>query len=225
VILALKAQPDVDWQELNKTLDGLWLRDAQLWPSRLSRFLKSLSGPAARSFGKLVKGGCQPDMLAFQFCEAAKADEYEVHSGQLRRDLQRLTRLGPKAVTAVHEFFSRRQQLDDYLHKYRLRAVEGESGDAELKILLLDLQELVRRHSDDDHRLLHQLDGRRESLLGHAEVRLSCRIHAATGQYHDKKVEQILGDLRVTLKLNSRQTGALKRRRARAMKRLSAFTK
>lgn len=197
-------------------LDKVWTNDATAWPQRLRKpFLDGLSRRAHDAFATLVKKGCQPDMLALQFHEATQAEEYEEDRVRMRNDLDEIETLSAQAVATVGALATRRQQFDEYLAKRKLRVSNGEPGDAELQILKLDLEELVEQHRADDRRLRQQIDGRRESLLGHAEVRLSRQVHEATGGFHDRDVEDVLGELRERLGLADRSHGSLKRRRAR----------
>jgi len=203
------------WEAADAVLNEAWVVDAVAWPRRLSKFLKPLSQRAQTAFAELVRAGCQPDMLAFQFSEAAQVDQYESDRKHLLTDLDALDILGVQAVAAVRALANRRKVFDEYLEARRLRAIEGDPGDAELKILLMDLEDLVARHDHDNQSLRRHLDRRREHLLGHSEVRLSRRVHEATGAYHDKAVEEILEDIRVGLGRPGRAPGALKKRRKR----------
>lgn len=154
-------------------------------------------------------------MLAFQFHEATQVKQYDKDHAHLWAELEELDKLGRQAVEAVGKLASRRTQFDEYLMVRRLSVIEGEPGDAELKILALDLGDLVARHTADNKRLRRQLDARRNPLLGHAEVRLSIRVHASTSAYHDAKVEQILEELREGKGHATRAPGTLKKRRQR----------
>jgi len=211
---------DSNWEGADAVLSEVWAKDASLWRHRLKPFLQRLSRPAQTAFAELVKAGCQPDALAFQFHEATRVRDYEIDQERLRGDLDELEKLGGQSVDVVARLATRRRQFDEYLLSRRLRAIEGEPGDAELKILAMDLKDLVERHTVDYAHLRRRLDGRRQSLLGHAEVRLSRRVHEATGGYHDRKVEKILEDIRHSIGQGGRADGALKKRRQRWERRL-----
>ncbi|MDO8679151.1 MAG: hypothetical protein Q7R30_11395 [Acidobacteriota bacterium] len=202
--------------EADTILDRVWTRDTTAWPKRLRKpFLDGFSRRAHDAFATLVKKGSQPDMLALQFHKATQTKEYEADHVRIRNDLDELEKLSAQAVATVGALAIRRRQFDEFLVKRQLRASYGEPGDAELQILKLDLEESVERHLADDRRLTQQNDGRRESLLGHAEVRLSRQVQEATGSYCDRDVEDVLGELRERLGLADRSHGSLKRRRAR----------
>ena len=204
-----------NWQAADAVLDQAWVQDARLWRRRLALFLEGLSSLARSAFADLVEAGCQPDMLAFQFHEATRVTEYTRDHRRLRADLDQLDKLGRHALDALTKFANRRQQFDDYLLSRRSRAVEGEPGDAELRMLVVDLKDLVARHTEDNAHMRRQLDGRRQPLLGHAEVRLSRQVYEATGAYYDRKVERILDDIRHRMGHKGRVGGALKKRRQR----------
>jgi hypothetical protein len=203
------------WQAADLLLDKVWEADSLHWPQRLLRFLSPLPQRAQTAFAALVKAGYQPDQLAFQFCEAAKAEEYAADEERLIPELDALDKLGAQAVAAVTALTNRRRQFDEYLIARRLRVIEGEPGSAALKILQMDLEDMVAEQNADSRQLRRQLDRRRETLLGHAEVRLSRRVHEVTGEYHDKEVEEILEELRANLGQPVRAPGALKKRRKR----------
>jgi hypothetical protein len=96
----------------------------------------------------------------------------------------------------VERLVARKTQFDEYLMRRRLSVVDGEPGDSELKIVAAELDDLIARYGADNKRIRRQLDGRRYALLGHAEVRLSLRVHASTGAYHDVRVERIIEEIR-----------------------------
>jgi hypothetical protein len=60
----------------------------------VGRFLQQLSSVAQHAFADLVRAGCQPGGLAFQFHGATQADQYEKDHERLRIDLDELDRLG-----------------------------------------------------------------------------------------------------------------------------------
>jgi hypothetical protein len=197
-------------------LNKVWKEDALRWPRRLSKpFLDGFTRRGFGAFEALVKAGCQPDVLALHFYEATDVDESSKDQDQVRRDLDELDRLAAQAVESLQRLVTRQQQFDEYLISRHLRILAGEPGDADLKLLLADLQELIGHHQADSKSLRRQLDGRRQPLIGHAEVRLSLRVQAATGGYHDRDVEDVLDELRMRLKQPPRSRGTLKRRRIR----------
>lgn len=221
VVTAFDSGSENRWDVADEVLDQAWNDDARSWPCRLSLFLTPLSRRAHTAFAALVKAGYQPDQLAFQFFEATKVAEYADDEQRVRADLDTLDRLGAQAVASVKALTNRWSQFDEYLLAHRLRVPEGEPGDAELKILLMDLEDLVARHNSDTQHLRRQLDRRRETLLGHAEVRLSRRVREASGAYHDKEVEEVLEELRARRGQSGRGAGALKKRRKRWREALS----
>jgi hypothetical protein len=214
-VMTALGKGDPNWQAAHDVLDQVWAKDARHWRRRLEQFLEYLSGSVQSAFADLVEAGCQPDMLAFQFHEATQLRRYEKDRGHVRRELEELDKLGHQAVDAVTKFANRKKQFDTYLMSHRLAVVEGELGDAELKMLVWDLEDLVARHVSDNARMRRQIDARRNPLLGHAEVRLSRRVHAATGAYRDGRVEQILEEIRQRMGYEGRAPGTLKKRRQR----------
>jgi len=215
-IQAVLAENANDMAGANAVLDKVWARDATAWPKRLHEpFLRGFSVRARNAFASLVKKGCQPDMLALQFHKATQAEEFANDRERIRDDLEEIEKLSAQAVATVHALAVRRRQLDEYLSERELRVLVGEPGDAELQMLKLDLDDLVERHRADDDRLKEQNDGRRESLLGHAEVRLSSQVREATGNFFDRDVESVLAELRERLGLADRGPGSLKSRRTR----------
>jgi hypothetical protein len=84
-----------------------------------------------------------------------------------------------------------------------------------------DLEESVNRLTFDNAHMRRQLDGRREPLLGHAEVRLTKRVREVTGRYSYRLVASVLDDLRTAKGLEGRDADALKKRVQRWQKRLS----
>lgn len=205
-----------------RILDEVWAADAVAWRRRLQPFLDRLSPRASRAFAKLVTAGCQPDMLALRFHEAASLKESRKASERIHRDIAELRRLAREAVQGLTRFVNRRSEFDRYLEEQRLRVCEGEPGGAELVILKVDLEDVVERQLADLEGLRRQLDGRRQPLTGHPEVQLSCEIRSVTGQYHDSDVECVLNELLEALGGRPRGPGALKRRRARWLDRLGA---
>jgi hypothetical protein len=97
-------------------------------------------------------------------------------SHQIRSELDELNRLSTAALSAVTALARRRQQWDEYLLLHQLRVVEGALSREELSGVLCDLEDVVARHRADDQQIYQQLDGRRQALLGHAELRLSNRF-------------------------------------------------
>lgn len=203
-------------EEADAVLTRAWAKDANSWPRRLRKpFLHGFSRRALDAFSGLVEKGCQPDMLALQFYKATQADEHSADQDCIRVDLEELERLAAQALGAVSALANRRKDLDESLAKRELRVFYGEPKDAELQMLKVDLEELINEHRADDLRLKQRIDGRRQPLLGHAEVRLSFQVHQATGGYHDRDVEDVLGELRERCELPYREHGYLKKRRAR----------
>jgi hypothetical protein len=219
-VQAAYADGNPNWDAANAVLDKAWAMDARNWKRRLEPFLQALSTPAQAAFTVLVEAGYQADMLALQFHEATQADEYEEDHAHLQRELDELNKLGQQALEAVQRLAARKTQLDEYLMRRRLSVIDGEPGDAELKMLVADLADLVRDHAADNNRMRRQLDGRRNPLLGHAEVRLSLRVRAATGAYHDVSVERILEEIRQGMGYAVRAPGTLKKRRQRWLRRI-----
>src|SRR5262245_42399614 len=158
IIALLKGNSPRKWESANEALDGVWARDSKAWPRRLSPFLEDLTQLAQKAFADLVKAGCQPDTLALQFHEATQVVEYKKHHDRLLADIDELDRLAARAVHALRDLANGRLRFDQYLVRYRLRVVEGEPGDAELKILLWDLEDLAARHGADNRQLRRQLD-------------------------------------------------------------------
>jgi hypothetical protein len=210
------------WDAGNAELDRIWREDQLLWRHRLGRpFLQNLDGVAQNAFGKLVALGCQADMLALRFHKAVAVNELAKSEKWMKLEISELSELTDRALDSLTKLARRRSQFDERSAVRRLRVVSGEPGEAELKIFLLDFQELAERHRHEYRSLARQLDGRREQLLGHAEVALSRHVRSCTGRFHDSLVEGVLNEMRARAGLPERGPGSLKRRRARVQERWS----
>ena len=88
VIALVSGHSPADWDAANSKLDEVWAADAGSWPLRLLPFLEGLPQRSQNAFARLVKAGCQPDMLAFQFCEATKEDAYLKDRNRIRSEIE-----------------------------------------------------------------------------------------------------------------------------------------
>ncbi len=219
-------------------LNQVWERDDGIWQRRLGEpFLRQLSPKASRDFGRLVKAGCQPDRLAHRFHQAAQVSDAKDDQEQIRKDLAELESLTTAAKAAIRSLLARRTQFDEFLaeREYRVLAErdyrvldEREDGGpverrdrTELGAIEADFARVAGDQLDDVQRLKEQIDGRRQPLLGHAQVRLSMHIHQVTGGYQDRVVTFVLGELLKKAGTPERGSEWLKKKRARWKDRLA----
>jgi hypothetical protein len=157
IMIALRQSTPKWWEAADAELNAVWVSDARAWPLRLSSpFLQGLTQQAVNAFTGLVTAGCQPDMLALRFQEATQVEEHSKDQDRVRADLEELKKLTEQAVQAVAALAHCRRQFDEYLEAHRLRVLDGEPGDAELKILRADFEDLAARHQADYQRLRQQ---------------------------------------------------------------------
>ncbi len=200
----------------DKALDDVWDRDAGYWQKRLKvPFLGALTLQASRAFGRLVTKGCQPDLFAQRFWEAAQTKRMSDAQRHITRELDELDKCAEHALGALSALTSRRKQFDDYLWENRFRVPEDEPPTAELVTLMDDFRDFVKRQRVDTSSLRRQIDGRRQPLTGHAQVRLSIMVQVVTGSFNDKDVECVLNELLFENGDAELAEGTLKRKRAR----------
>jgi hypothetical protein len=137
------------------------------------------------------------------------------------RDANEVEKLAKAARSAVQTLLNRQMQLDELFLQEGYRALEGEPAHSTLKPISDDLRDWCDLQTADVTRLRAQLDGRRQPLLGDAQVKLSIAVHAATGQYHDSDVTLVLGELLTAAGAPERGDQWLKRKRARWLMSLS----
>lgn len=203
----------------DKVLDDVWHEDSGRWQRRLNKaFLAKLGTVASRSFARLVESGCQPDTLAFHFYRCSRPEDLVAQEATVRSRVTELDQLLLRLRQALKDFSERRKALDEYLLSHRLRVTEDEPGGASLNILRLDMELELDDQQDELRRLHRQIDGRRQPIVGHAQVRLSRQIHEVTGKYHDRSVASVL----TALGTETVTADALKRRRARWAQRLGS---
>jgi hypothetical protein len=202
-------------------LDKIWKEDDANWRLRLTPFLSKLGVLESNAFARLVNKGCQPDRLAHIFHEAANPAKLIKAERRIHRDVAALRTLTKSAAAALVALSNRRRDFDNYLAKERIRITEDETGTAELNLLRLDFESFAKSHQAELERIRHQLDGRRQPLLGDAEVKLSRQIYEVTGSYHDKAASAILSSILERRTLPPRTPDALKRKRARWSRMLS----
>ena len=224
----------VQLDEAGVLLETVWKKDERRWPRRLALFLASLLDDGRGAFTDLVKKGCQPDMLALSFHNAAGNEARGLSQQRLVRDeLNQLEQLGADARSAFQAFVNRRRQLDEYFTKEGLRVadpevsvladrydenhqvLERQEEVGALADLCAELDQVLERQRDDLRRIRRQIDGRRQLFYRHPLIRLWTRVHRSTKFHNDSKVDQVVANIRAARGLEPYGLGTLKKRRTR----------
>jgi hypothetical protein len=204
-------------------LAEIWRADDGTWQRRLAKkFLDVLSAKASRAFRELVTAGSQPDMLAWRFQRAAQVEKLAKDDEFVLSETRELEKVIARRRGDLEDLLKRVTSFHERLASRSLMVLEDEPGTAELRILVADFEDWADRFQNDHLRYIRrQFDGRRQPLVGDAEIKLSLYVRDVTGAYFDTNVELVLNELRAAAGHPERPLGTLRKRRARWGNRLS----